>query len=145
MVSFAATGRFSLNRLDGETISSALLADGHAVGITLPGCILEAAFSDGAHCLLFITQDVPFEETLDIVLLDGADGVIDRAWLGAAMTTGSFRNVRAEGDAVTFDFFAGHRWRVRLLSRPRWQMPFSEPRGTHRPSFALRHFVVENG
>lgn len=143
MVGLASAPRYSLAPLDSEPGRSVLLSDGVSTGTCVPGCVLEAAFDDGERVLLFTTLDVPFEETLDIVLLGANGRIIDRAWIGVAMTTGNFRDARVEGMAVTFGFLGLRPWRVRLLAHPKWLFPLTEPWSVHRTGLARRHFVLE--
>lgn len=93
----------------------------------LPGFDLEAAFRcPQGGFLLFSTNDVPFEESLNIILLDGAGQMVMTRSLGAAYATGHLRDVAVIGaHAVAFSFFAGDRWVAEVASsmlkpEPRW-------------------------
>ena len=47
-----------------------ILFDGNATGILVPYCVIEAAIDvDEGRFLLFLTDDVPFEEILHIALI----------------------------------------------------------------------------
>jgi hypothetical protein len=139
---------WSLKRTDDDEdgARSLLYRDGVPTGTIVPGCVLEAQFSAASSTCLFITHDIPYEERLDIVLLTEPAAIIDRASLWGAFTTGNFRDARvAESDGVTFNFFGGHRWRVRLLPRSSFRLPMPgwEPPGVHRPFGFNRRFIVE--
>ena len=54
------------------------------------GAILEAAVAWKDTYLVFLTDDIPFEETLSIYLLDSGLGYLDSASLGGFYSTGSF-------------------------------------------------------
>jgi len=130
------TDRLSLADMrerDGERWSAVLDGAGAASGL-IPGAILEAQFqaADGAF-LVFTTQDVPFEEQLDLVLLDRELRVLDRATLAAAYATGALRDLRLDaGDSASFSFFGQDRWRVACSLTPRWRLPRLGPPGLQR-------------
>lgn len=110
----------------------------------VPGAILEAQFETAQGFLLFTTQDVPFEEQLDICLLAPDMALRDRATLAHAYTTGTFADCRIESDSsLTFRFFGTQRLRIQLLDRPTWRLPWLGPAGVHRPLGMRRWFVVE--
>jgi hypothetical protein len=110
----------------------------------LPGAVLEAAYECATGVLLFSTQDSPFEEQLDILLLGPDLRVEDRATLGAAYSTGTFRDPVADGgDAVTFSFFAGDRWRAACLPKPAWRWPWAPGSGVSRPFSLSSRLTVE--
>ena len=129
-----------------EERRSRLLRHGADTGTVVPGTVLEAQIALDRGWLLFTTHDIPFEEGLDITLLDAACTVIDGAALFAAYATGTFRNlVLAAADTVVFDFFGPRSWRVRLLGKPQFRLPVPwlvEPPGVHRKFGFTRHFAV---
>ena len=62
-----------------------VVIDGHATGFTVPAQVIEAAIEvDESRLLLFLTDDVPFEEALEIVLIDRQQGVKEMLPLGGA-------------------------------------------------------------
>jgi hypothetical protein len=115
----------------------------------VPGLKLEAAALLGeedpkAGYLLFLTNDVPFEDALSITLLDTSLKVLDRARLGGIYSTGAWRNPVIEGPGrIAFDFIDEKRWRVNVLANPAPRLTLAwEPRGTRRPFGLTRHFVL---
>lgn len=118
----------------GDERRSLLLRDGARVG-EVPGAVLEAQYETPGGDVLFVTHDIPFEESLEIVLLDPRGGVLERVSLRAAYATGAFE-AGPSGDpaALTFRFFGGPAWELRVLLRPVWRLPFSDPPGTYRQS-----------
>jgi hypothetical protein len=144
---------FSLDRLKvpagretNEEPRARLVRRGQDTGTVVPGAVLEAQIALEDGWLLFITHDAPFEEVLDIVLLDRSCRTVDMASLFWPYTTGTFRNLTlASKDTVVFDFFGHHRWRVKLFERPRFRLPLPllvEPIGVHRKFGFKRHFAV---
>jgi hypothetical protein len=113
-----------------------LLKNGAPTGLVLPGRALEAQFetADG-RALLFLVHDAPFEEQLEIVLLDRAGAVEDSLRLLKAYAPGLLRDLAAgPGEAVSFRFHGQARRRVEVSPRPRLALPFGGPRsGASRP------------
>lgn len=127
----------------GET-GSRLLRNGQDTGTIVPGIVLEAQLAHHGEHLLFLTHDIPFEEQLEICLLDKSDKLVDRVWLTGANTTGNFRNLEmGPGGSATFDFFGTRKWRVTVLDRPKLFLPIIDRHlGVHRKlGFASRLLV----
>ncbi|HIV70407.1 MAG TPA: hypothetical protein H9903_05735 [Candidatus Aquabacterium excrementipullorum] len=143
------THQFSLARQpqqnEDDEPRSALLLDGQPTGHVLPGAVLEAAVQWQGQHLLFITDDVPYEEALRIVLLDADLQTLDAAELGAAYSTGSFTDLALHPpDTVSFRFIGSTEWTVRLLGQSQFRLPLvSEPRGVSRRLGFSRRFVVD--
>ena len=129
-----------------EDRRSRLLRQGEDTGTVVPGIVLEAQIALDRGWLLFTSHGVPFEEGLDITLLDAACAIADGAALFGAYATGTFRNlVLASDDTVLIDFFGPRSWRVRLFDKPRFRLPVPwlvEPPGVHRKFGFTRHFAV---
>jgi hypothetical protein len=122
---------------------------GAPCGPVIEGALLEAALvgqcGGQAVLLLFLTDDVPFEDRLTIALI-GADGeLLDRAVIGGAYRTGTFGGLRIEApDALIFRFSGDDDWRLTLLNEPQWRLPLprdgGDPPGVARPSRLKRWF-----
>jgi hypothetical protein len=91
-----------------------------------------------------MTDDVPFEETLSIHLLDERLDLLDSAFLGAPYSTGSFSDLDIAGSStVQFRFIGDTTWSVEVLPRPVLRMPFvPDAPGVKRRFGFARHFVV---
>ena len=64
---------------------SEVLIGGISTGIIIPGKVLEGAIKvDARRYLLFVTDDVIFEEMLTILLLDLSQGVVEALTIGGA-------------------------------------------------------------
>ena len=124
--------------------TSEVLIDGVPRGTLVSGAVLEAALAFGDRYLLFMTNDIPFEETLSIHLLDWRLYLLDSAFLGAPYSTGSFSNLDIAGPStVRFRFIGDTTWSVEVLPRPVFRMPFvPEARGVRRRFGFARHFIV---
>jgi hypothetical protein len=112
--------------------TATLLRDGRPVGV-VPGVVLDAQFEAAAGDLLFVTHDIPFEEQLEILLLDADGHQRDRISLFGAYTTGAYEaGAVIDENTLRFRFFGGAPWQVRILARPHWHLPLLDPRGVHR-------------
>lgn len=121
-----------------------LLRDGRPTGCTVPGAVLEFAVDIGGHHLLFLTDDVPYEELLSIVLLDAGFQLLDSASIGRAYHSGLFAHPRlVEPARVEFEFMGNGSWAVDVLAAPRLRLPFvPDAAGVSRPFGLHRHFTV---
>lgn len=127
-----------------QTPKSRLLLDGHETSAEVPGAVLEAAVDTGDGWLLFLTDDVPHEESLNICLLDRDFRLLDRATLVWPYGTGAFRDLCPVSDrTLQFEFFDDKPWFLDLLDGPQIRVPpFGEPAGVWRPFGFTRRFRV---
>lgn len=95
--------------------------------------------------LIFLTDDIPYEETLSIYLLDGELNYLDSATLGGMYSTGFFSlQVMSAPNVVQFRFIGDIEWSVELLREPEFRLPFiSEPIGVSRKFGFSRHFKIQ--
>jgi len=108
------------------------------------GAVLKAALKWNEYILLFLTDDVPFEETLSIYLLDADLNVVDSARMYFIYTTGIFSDLDlTQPDTVHFRFFEGIIWTLKLFSTPKFVLPIiSDPMGVSRPFAFFRMFQI---
>lgn len=125
---------------------SEVLVDGRSTGSRLKGAVLEAAVQRDHEYLLFLTDDVPFEELLRVVLVDQAFREVESLRIGGAYTTGHFSSLALEPpDAVRFRFIGDTTWRVMIARVARPHMPFvSDPPGVRR-SLCLKTRLLVSG
>ena len=125
--------------------SSELMISGKPTGKVLDGAVLEAALAWGDLPLLFMTDDVPYEEGLRIVLLDRDFNTLDSALIGAMYTTGVFSDLDlTEADTVRFRFFGGLVYTLTLLPQASFALPFfSDPSAVWRPFKWTRRFRID--
>ncbi|MFE8102031.1 hypothetical protein RBA71_11085 [Brenneria goodwinii] len=129
-----------------ESVCEVLL-NGKATGVKVSGKVLEAAVKVGdALYLLFLTDDVIFEESLNIFLirLGSNSAVVDSATIGAMYNTGIFKNIRvASSDSVDFNFMGDNLWKVAVHHDPKLRVPFiNEDKRVSRPAGFKRHFSI---
>lgn len=124
--------------------ASEILLNGKSTQRFVSGAVLEAAVQWENCFLLFLTDDVPYEEMLRIVLLDQQLKVVDSALIGGPYSTGSFSALSLrEPNCVEFRFIGDSDWLIELLGRARLRLPFfSEPTGVYRRFGFSRHFIV---
>lgn len=113
---------------------SRICADGQPTDTIVAGAVWEACVGCDSYYLLFMTDDIPYEDALHIHLLAPDMRLIESAQIGAPYATGSFRSLQLDGsDAVSFEFMGSTTWTVRVWDRPRRHIPFfSDPRGVSR-------------
>lgn len=120
---------------------SEVLIGGNSTGIIIPGKVLEAAIKvDARRYLLFVTDDVIFEEMLTLLLLDLSQGVIEELTIGGAYTSGHFEDLRVLPRSASFRFIGDTTWTVKVSTSPTFKLPFSDPRGVSRPA-GLRKYI----
>ena len=113
---------------------SEVLLNGNSTGLLVAGKVLEAAVqvADNRY-LLFITDDVIFEESLNIILIDLTLGILDKLELGQQYATGIFADLCLEANSASFRFIGDDLWTVSVLTHPALRLPFSDPAGVSRP------------
>lgn len=135
--------RFSLAGLDSERGTSRLVRDGRALGFTVMGLLLEEQLElEDGSCLVWLTQDCPFEELLCVYLVGSEGELLDSVSAGALYTPGIL-SIRSVGpDWVEFDFFgdASYRLQVEPLARFRRWLPL----GWRYHRWLARHRLTVN-
>lgn len=128
-----------------QLASSELLLDGRPSGLIMDGAVLEAAVEWHGCRIAFFTDDIPFEDMLRIYMFDADMTLLDTAVLGAMYSTGTFTELNLQPpNALTFRFFGGTFWRLVLLAKPEFSLPFiSDPSGVSRGFKLFRHFRIE--
>lgn len=97
-----------------------LIHRGQAVGEPVEGCVLEQQYAvDPGRHLLFVSDDIPYEEGLHIYLVDAAGAVLDGLEIGAPYTPGLLEDAVVSGpDQVDFSFIHKQRCRLIVHSEP---------------------------
>lgn len=121
-----------------------VMVAGAATGCRLAGAVLETAVEVGDKHLLFMTDDVPCEESLTLHLLDAQFCLLDSASISFAYVTGVFSLIDLrEPDEVVFRFIGAHPWIVKVLAGPALRVPWcADGPGTTRAFGLTRHFIV---
>lgn len=96
-------------------------------GIIVPVCWLELAvlLEDGRY-LILATDENPFEQTLEIFLVDLQEGVQERIGLFIIYHDGSLENVSVYDSCIEFGYFSTELWRLSVSKKKRYCLP---PRG----------------
>lgn len=124
--------------------SCELVIKGQPSGLRVEGCVLEAALKYDDGYLLFLTDDIPNEDSLSIHLIDHSGNLRDTARIGSIYSTGCFSDLQIQQpETVSFRFIGDTVWSIHILPKPALRIPFvSEPAGVHRPLGFKRHFTV---
>ena len=119
-----------------------VLLSGSSTGIIIPGKILEAAVrvTDNRY-VLFVTDDVLYEESLTIVLIDSSLGIQEIVTIGNEYNSGTFEQLHISDLSLQFRFIGDYIWGLTLEDSPKFQLPFfSDPKGVSR-SKAFTRFM----
>jgi hypothetical protein len=109
----------------------------------VPGAVLEFAVDIAGRHLLFLTDDVPHEEVLSIVLLDAGFQLLDSATIGRAYHTGCLRTRGSSSrGASSSSSWATAPGRSMYGRRPAWAPFVPDAAGVGRPFGLHRHFIV---
>lgn len=121
-----------------------VVLNGESTGILVPGLVLEAAVQvNDQRYILFMTDDVIFEESLTIALIDVHDGLKEVVRLGNEYSTGSFADLQITDDSVNFRFNGDYIWAVEVSDSPRLRLPFvSDPRGVKWEPSLKKHIAI---
>ena len=144
----AVAEQFSLRLIpanEDDIPTSELLINGSATGTVLNGAVLEAALIWNDHFVVFLTDDMPYEDALHINLLNSKFELLDSASLASMYSTGSFERLQLlPPNRASFRFFGDTDWRIELLAQPAARIPFlSEPAGVKRAFGFSRRFIVQ--
>lgn len=113
---------------------SDILVDGRETGQSVAGEVLKAAIEWESYCLLLVTDNIPFEDSLRMVLFDAQWKMVDCATLEHVSATGGFSNLTlVRPNYLCFQFTDGATWTLELLPRGTVSLPFFDPKGVSRP------------
>lgn len=123
---------------------SDVVLSGNSTGITVPGQELEAAVQvNEQRYILFVTDDVIFEESLTIILLDIHDGVKEIVRLGNQYSMGSFEDLTVTADSISFRFIGDYLWTIKTADSPHLRLPFvSDPKGVKREASLKKYMTI---
>ncbi|WJW93795.1 hypothetical protein QVH37_17680 [Enterobacter pseudoroggenkampii] len=99
---------------DVSQAQSDVVLNGKSTGINVPGQVLEAAVQvNEQRYILFLTDDIIFEESLTIALIDVHDGLKEIVRLGNEYSTGTFADLQVTDDSVDFRFIGDYIWTLK--------------------------------
>ena len=109
--------------------------------IILDGATVESVVEYQGNFLVFLTNDIPYEEQLNIYYISSSLKVMDQATLGSIYVTGSFKSLQVTGfNQVSFTFFGTAIWTICMSNKPFYYLPFiNNLKGVSRP-FRLRYY-----
>lgn len=110
---------------------------------TIPGIVLEGAWSFGNEILVATTEDVPFEEALHFCVLGEAGKVLDHIRLGGIYQTGAFTLIPTGSAALRFRFFGDADFELTFSDRSAWRIPFfGDPKGVYRAPGLTKRLLI---
>lgn len=123
---------------------SDIVLHGKSTGIIVPGQVLEAAVQvNEQRYILFLTDDIIFEESLTIALIDVHDGLKEIVRLGNEYSTGTFADLQVTDDSVDFRFIGDYIWTLKVSDSPRLRLPFvSDPKEVKRESGLKKYITI---
>jgi len=119
-----------------QLAQSQLMVGGNLAHQNLTGAVLEACVALMDNYLVFLTDDIPHEDSLHIHRLDEHFTLQESLSIGTAYCTGSFvlRALRAPAQ-VEFNFLGEGNWCLTLVPELSIHVPFfSDPLGVRRPA-----------
>ncbi|EOV0631129.1 hypothetical protein ACOIKT_000350 [Cronobacter turicensis] len=124
--------------------NSELLLNGNITGIIVHGEILEASVQiNDQRYVLFLTDDVIFEESLTIALIDLCEGIKEIVSVGNEYSTGNFEALSITAERINFRFMGDYLWTVTVSDTPRLRLPFlSDPRGVKRDAAFKKYMDI---
>ncbi len=124
---------------------SEVIRNDEPTGTIINGAILEAAIRWNDQFLVFVSDNIPNEETLHVYLLAANMRVIDSARMGWIYTPATFSLVEIRApDEVRFRFLGDAIWIVTMLSEEEFALPyFSSQCGVARPFGFRRRFTIQ--
>lgn len=120
-----------------------LVVDGKEVGAPIKGAYLEAQFYlINLGYLLFLTDNVPYEETLRIYLVKDDATVIDELEFGYSMATGTLDIIEYSNEnIIVFSFIHEANCRLQVLATPEWSKPLLFTTGVRRKGGLRKHHL----
>lgn len=122
------------NETDISQAKSELLFNKKKTGLIVPGKILEAAIEvDTRRFILFITDDVLYEESLTVVLCNINFGIEEIITIGSEYNSGTFCELKVDNDTASFRFIDNVIWHIAIREKPGFKIPlFGDPKGVTR-------------
>ena len=138
----AAVSLVRLSVAQGAVPRSELVIGGRNCGESVEGLVLEAVYPVAVGYMLFVTDDVPFEEGLHLHLVDHDGKLLDTIFLGAAYTTGSLSELRRIApDLFRFSFFENQPLRLQVCEASRFRWPCQGGVSGARVGYSRRAFL----
>lgn len=95
-------------------------------GIFIRGRVLEqAVWVQENRYLIFTTDEIIYEESLNIYLIEMGQGVLDLLWIGQPYNTDNWSGLKIINDhSLSFSFLYSIDWKLTVYAKPklRWSM-----------------------
>lgn len=115
---------------------------GERTGIIVPAQTLETAIllNDGRY-LLLMTDDIPYDEALEILLIKIDYGIQERITLSTSYGSGTFRRMKLCETHVEFCYFSDEIWRMEISKSRFFRLPFEHGFLVTRHPVRLSYFI----
>lgn len=88
-----------------------------------------------------MTEDVPFEESLELLLIDIKQDIQEHVTIALPYGTGTLREMRLYENHVEFSYFSDEIWRVEVSSSRFFRLPFQDGFLVTRHPFRFSYFI----
>ena len=128
-----------------QTEFAEIILNDQPTQLIIEGVYLEAAIKLSAQpYLLLVTHDIPFEETLDLILFDAKEKrILDSLWIGLMYETGNLENLYLQDNFIHFDFLRQMPWRLSISEQSRFRFPIAIDAMIHRPFRLLTYLHLK--
>ena len=110
----------------------------------LEGAVIEGLVEYQNNFLVFLTNDIPSEEQLNIYYISSNFEILDQAVLGGMYATGNFGGLRvSEPNEVRFTFIGATEWKIQIYENSVPHIPlFGDSKGVSRPLKLSCYFKI---
>lgn len=123
-----------------------LLRDNQPFGEPLKGALIEAQYQvDEQRHLLFVTDDVPYEATLRLYLINRDAEILDSLEFGGYLATGALEDLHiVDKQTIEFSFIHLKRCRLTVKDESGWEKPLALTPGVRRPGGIRKRYLMLN-
>lgn len=123
-----------------------LLRDNQPFGEPLKGALIEAQYQvDEQRYLLFVTDDVPYEETLRLYLINRDAEILDSLEFGGYLANGALEDLHiVDKQTIEFSFIHLKRCRLTVKDESGWEKPLALTPGVRRPGGIRKRYLALN-
>lgn len=121
-----------------------LLRDNQPFGEPLKGALIEAQYQvDEQRYLLFVTDDVPYEETLRLYLINRDAEILDSLEFGGYLANGALEDLHiVDKQTIEFSFIHLKRCRLTVKDESGWEKPLALTPGVRRPGGIRKRYLA---
>nr|EFZ6295736.1 hypothetical protein [Shigella boydii] len=111
-------------------------------GIIISAYYLETAILlDDGRYLLFVTEDVHYDEYLELLLININHGIQEKITIALPYGSGTLREMRSYENYIEFSYFSDEVWRVEVSLSRFFRPPFQNGFLVTRHPFRFSYFI----